>query len=201
MAEARRDYSLLIIGYGSFMSGHGLLREPTVELPKIVSAFPIALRNCRRGLGKPARAGHLAMDLEPVGPGQGITGRRLATPPLGFQSDEIGALALEFENSTHSVDWLERRDGYGGRLGSALENSRKSQESGTIQESLGGFLLRRARECNFRVREYCRMVFGSEQLEGYVPWPVEVLGDTSVPLVGIVALGGGGGVRGTNDQL
>ena len=58
--------TILIIGYGSLLSGHGLLAERREGRSKLVAreAFPIVIGNAKRGLAKPSSHGHyLAMDL------------------------------------------------------------------------------------------------------------------------------------------
>jgi hypothetical protein len=87
---------LLVVGYGSLLSGHGLLTVRRNGRSRLVAleAFPLLLRNARRGLAKPTAHGrYLAMDLEPIDPQSPIAGR------VGLESagHEIGALGLVFE--------------------------------------------------------------------------------------------------------
>jgi hypothetical protein len=68
--------TLLVIGYGSLLSGYGLLSERRYGASRLVAldAFPVRLHNARRGLAKPTGHGrYLAMDLEPIDPAAPIT--------------------------------------------------------------------------------------------------------------------------------
>lgn len=63
--------TLLVIGYGSLLSGYGLLSERRNGASRLIAldAFPVRLHNARRGLAKPTGHGrYLAMDLEPIDP-------------------------------------------------------------------------------------------------------------------------------------
>ena len=94
--------TLLVAGYGSLQSGHGLLTVRRNGKSRLVAleAFPLLLRNARRGLAKPTAHGHyLAMDLEPIDP-QSLIAGRVGLEPSG---NEIGALGLVFERR-----WAER---------------------------------------------------------------------------------------------
>lgn len=69
--------TLLVIGYGSLLSGYGLLSERRNGASRLVAldAFPVRLHNARRGLAKPTGHGrYLAMDLEPIDPAASIVG-------------------------------------------------------------------------------------------------------------------------------
>ncbi|SRR5579875_111434 len=88
--------TLLVVGYGSLLSGHGLLTVRRNGKSRLLAldAFPIAIRNARRGLAKPTQHGrYLAMDLEPVDGHAPILARAGREPGSG----EIGALGLVFE--------------------------------------------------------------------------------------------------------
>jgi len=76
--SADSNRTLLVVGYGSLLSGYGMLAERRGGGSKLVArdAFPVSLRNARRGLAKPSSHGnYLAMDLEPTRPNQPITAR------------------------------------------------------------------------------------------------------------------------------
>jgi hypothetical protein len=93
--------TLLVVGYGSLLSGYGMLARRRGGGSKLVArdAFPVTLHNARRGLAKPSSHGeYLAMDLEPVDPNQPIVAERAAGDEAG-----IGALGLEFDR-----EWAER---------------------------------------------------------------------------------------------
>ncbi|MBV8452479.1 MAG: hypothetical protein JOZ29_09435 [Deltaproteobacteria bacterium] len=93
--------TLLIVGYGSLLSGYGMLAHRRGGGSKLVArnAFPVMLHNARRGLAKPSSHGsYLAMDLEPIEPNQPII-----AGAADNGGDGIGALALVFERQ-----WAER---------------------------------------------------------------------------------------------
>ena len=94
--------TILVAGYGSLQSGHGLLTVRRNGKSRLVAleAFPLAVANARRGLAKPTAHGHyLAMDLEPIDAHAPIRARAALCPIRG----EIGALGLVFERC-----WAER---------------------------------------------------------------------------------------------
>ena len=71
----RTNDTLLVIGYGSLLSGYGLLAERRGGSSKLLArdAFAVRLHNAQRGFAKPSSHGHyLAMDLEPVRRGEPI---------------------------------------------------------------------------------------------------------------------------------
>ena len=60
---------ILVVGYGSLLSGYGLLAERRGGASRLVArdVHPVAIHNARRGLAKPSSHGsYLAMDIEPV---------------------------------------------------------------------------------------------------------------------------------------
>jgi hypothetical protein len=100
--------TLLVIGYGSLLSGYGLLAHRRGGGSKLVAsyAFPVTLRNARRGLAKPSSHGnYLAMDLEPIDPRQPIVAEA-----GGEEQDGIGALGLVFDRRW--AEKLARREEY-----------------------------------------------------------------------------------------
>jgi hypothetical protein len=100
--------TLLVIGYGSLLSGYGMLAHRRGGGSKLVArdAFPVILHNARRGLAKPSSHGsYLAMDLEPADPNQPIVA------DAGCDADNgIGALGLIFDR--HWAERLARREEY-----------------------------------------------------------------------------------------
>ncbi len=113
MAKAEINQQLIVIGYGSLLSGYGLLaarRGARAVNSRLIArrAFPVVLENARRGLAKPSSHGdYLAMDLEPIDRGRPIRGY------LGVQHDRIvgiGALGLEFDIA--SAPMIARREEY-----------------------------------------------------------------------------------------
>ncbi len=103
--------TILVIGYGSLLSGFGLLAERRGGKSRLVArdAWPVVLSNAARGLAKPSSHGdYLAMDLEPIDPTQPIAarvGRDEGAP------GEIGALLLEFDREWGAL--IARREEYG----------------------------------------------------------------------------------------
>jgi hypothetical protein len=95
--------SLLVVGYGSLLSGYGLMAERRGGRSQLLArdAYPVIIENARRGLAKPSSHGqYLAMDLEPVD----------ATEPIKVRiarghgdPQEVGGLLLEFD-----AEWAAR---------------------------------------------------------------------------------------------
>jgi len=181
---------LLVVGYGSFMSGHGLLREwlaldPAVSRargPVAASVYPIALANCTRGFTRRSMKGHLVLDLTPGSWEQPTTGRVL-TKPFNFRDNEFGATLLELDTSQRALEWLAVRDGYGSTL-SLVQAKRKNQQP------FGRFLLEVAESVGFNLTAYRTTLF--DKTEGYVPWPVRISSDSGPDQVAISAVAGGG---------
>jgi hypothetical protein len=138
--------TLLVVGYGSLLSGHGLLTVRRNGKSRLVAldAFPIAIRNARRGLAKPTQHGrYLAMDLEPTDAHAPILARVGREPNPG----EIGALGLVFERR-----WAERlalREEYD--PAKFLELIALADRAGM---DLGEFLLRIAASVDFDLLAY-----------------------------------------------
>ena len=107
--SADPNQTLLVVGYGSLLSGYGMLAERRGGGSKLIArdAFPVALHNARRGLAKPSSHGHyLAMDLEPVTRCEPIVAD---AGPDGFDG-AIGALALVFDRQWAPL--IARREEY-----------------------------------------------------------------------------------------
>jgi hypothetical protein len=179
--------TLLVVGYGSLQSGHGLLTVRRNGKSRLVAreAFPLAIRNARRGLAKPTQHGrYLAMDLEPIDPHAPITARA----GLGDCEDEIGALGLVFERC-----WAERlamREEYD--AGKFVELIAMADRAGM---ALGDFLMRIAAGVDFDLLAYrtalARMLGYTSP--GYIFHPLP-LDDGRVAIVAI-----GSGVNGSGD--
>jgi len=99
---------VVVIGYGSLMSGLGL--DPFGHL-HLRAASRLALVNARRGFGKFSQHGdRFAMVLEAAQPGQPIEARLLATDtPVGDTPEAIGLLVQPADLSR-----LCEREGYSG---------------------------------------------------------------------------------------
>ena len=179
--------TLLVVGYGSLLSGHGLLTVRRNGKSRLVAleAFPLLLRNARRGLAKPTAHGHyLAMDLEPIAAHSPIAGRA-GLEPAG---NEIGALGLIFERRW--AEQLAMREEYDPCK--FLELIAMADRAGM---PVGDFLLRIAAEAGFDLLAY-RTVLA--QLMGYTsagyifhPLPLD---DGRVAIVAI-----GSGFHGSGD--
>jgi hypothetical protein len=93
--------TLLVVGYGSLLSGYGMLAHRRGGGSRLVArdAFPVTLHNAQRGLAKPSSHGrYLAMDLEPADPNQ-----RISADIKHDGEQGIGALGLVFDR-----EWAER---------------------------------------------------------------------------------------------
>ena len=95
--------SLLVVGYGSLLSGYGLMAERRGGGSKLLArdAWPVVLDNAVRGLAKPSSHGqYLAMDLEPVDPTEPI---KVRIARGHGDAHEVGGLLLEFD-----AEWAAR---------------------------------------------------------------------------------------------
>jgi len=147
---------LLVVGYGSLMSGTGLLgvcRGGRTAL-RAKDAFPVLLRNVRRGLAKPSSHGkYLAMDIEPLALGSPFRGRIGLWP----RSGEIGALGLVFDKGcARAIAWREEYDAQ-----KFVELLDRAEHAGL---SLGEFLLDIAERCQHRLEAYRSALY---ELLGY----------------------------------
>ena len=89
--------TLLVVGYGSLLSGYGLMAERRGGRSRLLArdAWPVVIENAARGLAKPSSHGqYLAMDLEPIDPTEPIKVR--VARGIGDPS-EVGGLLLEFD--------------------------------------------------------------------------------------------------------
>src|SRR5277367_3924452 len=98
---------ILVVGYGSLLSGYGLLAERRGGASRLVArdVQPVAIHNARRGLAKPSSHGkYLAMDIEPVDRAAALTASG------GFGAGGIGGLLLTFERECAPL--IARREEY-----------------------------------------------------------------------------------------
>ncbi len=89
--------SILVVGYGSLLSGYGLMAERRGGRSQLLArdAWPVIIENAKRGLAKPSSHGqYLAMDLEPIDPTEPI--KVHIARGRGHRS-EVGGLLLEFD--------------------------------------------------------------------------------------------------------
>jgi len=137
--------TLLVVGYGSLLSGYGMLAHRRGGGSKLVArdAFPVMLYNARRGLAKPSSHGsYLAMDLEPAEPNQPIVA---GAPHDG--DDGIGALALVFDRQW--AERLARREEYDpAKFLELLDLADRARKP------LGEFLLQIAERTRFNLLAY-----------------------------------------------
>ncbi len=179
--------TLLVIGYGSLLSGYGLLAERRGGKSRLVArgAEPVVLRNARRGLAKPSSHGnYLAMDIEPRDRTTPITAHATSAAGGG-----IGALLLEFERDAAPL--IARREEY-----SPEHFVRLLEMADRAGASLGEFLLEIARGANFDLLEYRRALRArlGYTSPGYIFHPVE-LQDGRVAIIAI-----GSGFEGSGDD-
>jgi hypothetical protein len=107
--SADPNRTLLIVGYGSLLSGYGMLAERRGGSSKLIArdAFPVVLQDARRGLAKPSSHGrYLAMDLEPAYPDRPIIAHAERDGVCGG----IGALGLVFDREWAPL--IARREEY-----------------------------------------------------------------------------------------
>jgi hypothetical protein len=186
-ARKSPDPTLLVIGYGSLLSGYGLLAERRGGKSRLVArgAEPVVLRNARRGLAKPSSHGsYLAMDIEPCDRTAPITAHATSAAGGG-----IGALLLEFDRDAAPL--IARREEY-----SPEHFVRLVEMADRAGASLGEFLLEIARDANFDLLE-CRRALRARlgyTSPGYIFHPVE-LQDGRVAIVAI-----GSGFEGSGDD-
>jgi hypothetical protein len=178
--------TLTVIGYGSLLSGYGMLAERRGGGSRLVArdAFPVRLMNARRGLAKPSSHGHyLAMDLEPIDATRPISAHTAAAANEG-----IGALGLVFDREWAPL--ISRREEYDERKFVAL-----IEHADRAGKSLGEFLLEIARRTNWNLLAYRRELFNllGYTSEGYIFHPIP-LSDGRIAVAAI-----GSGFEGSGD--
>ena len=137
--------TLLVIGYGSLLSGYGMSAHRRGGGSKLVArdAFPVTLHNARRGLAKPSSHGsYLAMDLEPANPNQ-----PLVADGDYHGEDGIGVLGLVFDRQW--AERLARREEYDpAKFLELLDFADRARQP------LGEFLLKIAERTRFNLLAY-----------------------------------------------
>jgi hypothetical protein len=157
--------TLLVVGYGSLLSGYGMLAERRGGGSRLIArdAFPVTLENARRGLAKPSSHGrYLAMDLEAADPNEPIVAH---SPAEGVSG--IGALGLVFDREWAAK--IARREEY--EPDKFLELIDLSDHAG---KPLGEFLLDLAQSVSFNALAYrttLREMLGYTS-HGYIFHPV-----------------------------
>ena len=178
---------ILVVGYGSLLSGYGLLAERRGGASRLVArdVAPITIRNARRGLAKPSSHGrYLAMDIEPVERGVPID----ASTAADDHGAGIGGLLLTFDRECapliarreeYDADAFERLIGLADRAG----------------QPLGEFLMEIADATNFDLLAYrtrLRAMLGYTS-PGYIFHPIGI-DDGRVAIVAV-----GSGYEGSGD--
>jgi hypothetical protein len=187
----RTNDTLLLIGYGSLLSGYGLLAERRGGSSRLLArdAFAVRLGNARRGFAKPSSHGHyLAMDLEPVRRGEPIVAHAGVDGTDKIGGGGIGAVGLVFDRKWAAL--IARREEY---------DSAKFLELLALADAadvrLGKFLLEIARRTDFDLLAYrveLRKLVGYTS-PGYIFHPVP-LADGRVAIAAI-----GSGYEGSGD--
>ncbi len=182
------NQTLLVIGYGSLLSGYGLLAARRGGRSRLIAldAEPAVVLNARRGLAKPSSHGnYLAMDIEPRDPHLPITAR---SGLAAHEGPGIGALLLNFDRSAAPL--IARREEYD--PDAFMQLVALADDAGL---PLGEYLLRFARETGFNLLAYRRALRNllGYTSPGYVFHPVP-LEDGRVAIVAI-----GSGYEGSGD--
>jgi hypothetical protein len=183
------NQTLLMVAYGSLLSGYGILAERRGGGSKLVArnAFPITLANARRGLAKPSSHGsYLAMDLEPVLKGEPIVAHCADRDSI----TGIGVLGLEFDREWAPL--IARREEY--EPAKFIELIEMADRAG---QPLGEFLLTIAERTSFDLLAYrtiLRELVGYTS-HGYIFHPIPFYDGR----IGIAAIGSG--FDGSGDPL
>ncbi len=177
--------TLLVVGYGSLLSGYGMLAERRGGRSALIAreCFAVTLDNARRGLAKPSSHGdYLAMDLEPIEARAPITARTRRN------GGGIGAVGLVFDR-----EWAPRiaqREEYSpDKLTDLISLADRAGKP------LGDFLFDIARRTRFDLLGYRRALFDliGYTSPGYIFHPLP-LDDGRVAIVAI-----GSGYEGSGD--
>jgi hypothetical protein len=170
---------ILVVGYGSLLSGYGLLAERRGGASRLVArdAHPVAIQNARRGLAKPSSHGkYLAMDIEPVDRESPMS------VSAGRNDAGIGGLLLTFDREFAPL--IARREEYDP---DAFERLIAIAER--AGQPIGEFLMEVARETDFDLMAYrvaLRAILGYTS-PGYIFHPIEI----DDGRVAIIAIGSG----------
>jgi hypothetical protein len=176
---------ILILGYGSLLSGYGLLAERRGGASRLVArdVQPVRILNARRGLAKPSSHGtYLAMDIEPV-----VRPVPLSAS-IGLEGGGIGGLLLTFDRA--SAPMIARREEYDPE---AFERLIEIAER--AGKPLGEYLIEVAAGANFDLLAYritLRTMLDYTS-PGYIFHPVQI-DDGRVAIIAI-----GSGFEGSGD--
>lgn len=159
--RAELNRTLLVVGYGSLLSGYGLLGERRGGRSRLVAreAEPVLIHNARRGLAKPSSHGsYLAMDIEPLdsrapitaSPANWESSAKSMSPAGrdgGAQDGGIGGLLLTFDREQAAN--IARREEYDP---AAFERLLVLADG--ARQPLGDYLLAIARATHFDLLAY-----------------------------------------------
>jgi hypothetical protein len=156
---------VLVIGYGSLMSGLGLLQSGPL---RVRAAVRIALHHARRGFGKFSQHGdRFAMVLEPVGEHQPIEARTVSvTDPPGEVPEGIGLLV-----QGNDLAQLCDREGYSGGAARRLRD-----EATQRGQDLAAFLWTLLADTGFDTPRFRQRLFSLVGYTSphYLPHPVRL---------------------------
>ena len=178
---------ILVVGYGSLLSGYGLLAERRGGASRLVArdVHPVSIRNARRGLAKPSSHGrYLAMDIEAVDSSLPIA----ASTAADHHDGGIGGLLLTFDREYAPT--IARREDY-----DAYAFERLIGLADRAGKALGEYLMKIASGTNFDLLTY-RMALRSMldyTSPGYIFHPIEI-DDGRVAIIAI-----GSGFEGSGD--
>jgi hypothetical protein len=183
--DSRTNGTLLVIGYGSLLSGYGLIGPRRKDESRLYArdAEPVAVRNARRGLAKWSSHGsYFAMDIEQIERGAPITGA------VRGRDGGFGAMLLSFDRS--EARKIAKREEYGADLFERLIDLADAEEL-----PLAEYLLKVANETGhdwLAYRTELRKRVGATS-PGYVFHPVP-LDDGRTAIIAI-----GSGYEGSGD--
>lgn len=163
LGKVQSGMDIIVIGYGSLMSGTGLISSGALQVKE---ARIVALHNCRRGFAKLSAYGdRFAMDIE--APRWPLTGQSVTpdSPP----QDGVEALAL----TVPLVDAcrLAKREGYNPAITQQLAELAQARQLG-----LAEFLYQLHAETNHDIVAYRRRLFALTEFASphYTPHPVQL---------------------------
>jgi hypothetical protein len=170
---------ILVVGYGSLLSGYGLLAERRGGASRLIAldAQRVSIHNARRGLAKPSSHGtYLAMDVEPIDRGVPISASSNAI------DGGIGGLLLTFDREYAPL--IARREEYDPDAFVQLMGL-----ADRADKPLGEFLMEIASGTNFDLLAYriALRTMLDYTSPGYIFHPVEI----DDGRIAIVAIGSG----------
>lgn len=168
MQPGLQSSDVVVIGYGSLLSGLGL--EPFGRLG-VRAAARVALLNARRGFGKFSQHGdRFAMVLEPLRGDEPLTARALAADAPASEAPE----GMAFSVRPNDLARLSEREGY-----SSGAMQRLRQEATARRQGVAAFLWSQLEAAGFATSAFRERLF---KLIGYtsphyIPHPLRLEGD------------------------